>query len=407
MSYPMLSVEEALERVVSGFSVLAAEQVGLSNALGRVLAQDLASRVTHPPAAMSSMDGYALRAADAAKAPFTLKLIGESAAGRGFEGSVGSGETVRIFTGAPLADGADAVEMQENTEADGDTVTFTETVAEGRFIRPEGLDFSEGDVLLKAGTVLGARDIGLAAAMNIPWLMVRRRPRVAVLSTGDELVMPGDPLKADQIINCNSPSLAAYVQALGGEAVDMGIARDDEGSLRAMLAGTRGADLLVTIGGASVGDHDLVRKVLGEEGLELNFFRVAMRPGKPLIFGHLGEVPVLGMPGNPVSSGVTAIIFLKAAMKTILGISHEDTVASALLGRDLKENDQRRDYLRAALSTDADGNLVATPFEVQDSAMMARFAEADCLVVRPPHAPPAKAGERAEIIHLRDTTISF
>ena len=398
----MIPVADALAFVTGGVSRVAAEQVGLADALGRVLAGDVASRTTLPPADVSAMDGYAVRAADVARVPAVLTRIGESAAGSGFEGSVDPGQTVRIFTGAPLPPGTDAIVIQEDTEVDGDAVTMRQCAQAGRFVRPAGMDFRAGETLLRAGRILTARDLGLAAAMNVPWLAVRRRPRVAILATGDELVMPGDPLAADQIISSNSVALTAYVKALGGDPVDLGIAADDEDSLTRLLTGARGSDLLVTIGGASVGDYDLVNKVLGKEGLELTFYKVAARPGKPLIFGRLGDTPVLGMPGNPVSVGVASVIYLKAAMRVMLGIEDtDDGTATALLGRDLAANDQRQDYLRATLSTDRAGNSIATPFEAQDSALMALFAAADCLVVRPPHAPPAKSGERVEIVRLR------
>jgi len=253
-----------------------------------------------------------------------------------------------------------------------------------------------------------ARDVGIAAAMNVPWLSVRRRPRVAVLATGDELVMPGEPRARDQIISSNSLAVAAYVRVLGGEPVNLEIASDNVEVLRTLIAGARGADMLVTIGGASVGEHDLVRQVLDEEGLELAFHRVAMRPGKPLIFGRLGPLAVLGMPGNPVSVGVSAVIFLKPAMEAMLSASGDgEPPPTALLGRDLDANDERQDYLRATLANDADGNPVATPDVRQDSSMMAIFADADCLVVRPPHAAPARAGERVEIVPLRSGLLSI
>ncbi len=404
----MIPVAEALERVTAGFAPLGCEQVALAGALGRVLAGDVASRLSHPPAAVSSMDGYAVRAADVGQPPASLELIGEAAAGSAFEGAVGAGQTARIFTGAPLPAGADAVVMQEDTTAEGTRITIHVAAPEGRFIRARGMDFKEGDVLLSAGTVLSARDIALAAAMNVPWLEVRRRPRIAILATGNELAMPGDPLRADQIISSNSLALAAYVEALGGVPINLGIARDDADSLLARLAGARRSDLLVTIGGASVGDHDLVRKILGDEGLELDFFKVAMRPGKPLIFGRLGDVPVLGLPGNPVSAGVTSVVFLKPAMAVMLGIGGDGgPPPTALLGRDLPANDGRQEYMRAVLAVDDQGNPVATPFEKQDSAMLARFAEADCLLIRPPHAPSATAGTRVEIIPLRQGTVSI
>jgi len=401
----MLSVAEALAKVVAGVHRVPSEQVSLPDALGRVLAEDVASRLTHPPAAVSAMDGYAVRARDAAKPPATLRQIGESAAGKGFAGKLGNGQAVRIFTGAPLPDGADAIVIQEDAEAKGKAITVTEKAVKGRWIRPAGLDFKKGQKLLKAGTVLTARDIGLAAAMNVPWLAVRRRPRIAYTATGDEVVMPGDPLGPDQIVSSNSVALGAYIRVLGGNPVNLGIARDDERSLRRILDGAKGADLLVTLGGASVGDHDLVRKVLGGRGMELGFYKVAMRPGKPLIFGNLGGIPVLGLPGNPVSAGVTAMIFLKAAIERMLAMKRANAApATALLGRRLAANDSRQDYLRARLSRDKAGNLVATPFERQDSAMLAKLAEADCLVVRPPKAKAAAKGTRVAIIPLRLAT---
>lgn len=403
----MIPVDEALAKVVSGFRLLPAEQVALPDALGRVLAEDLASRIASPPLAVSSMDGYAVRSADLAQPGSVLKRIGEAAAGKAFEGRLESGTCVRIFTGAPVPEGADAVEMQENTTVDGDRITFSQAVPTGRFVRPAGMDFAAGEVLLKAGTRLSARDLGLAAAMNRPWLQVRRRPRVAILATGDELSMPGDPIGGAGIASSNSVAVAAYVRALGGEPVDLGIARDDEGSLRRLLEGAKGADLLVTIGGASVGDRDLVRQVLGEGALDLGFYKVAMRPGKPLIFGRLGEVPVLGLPGNPVSAGVTAFLFLRPALAVMQGVWREDRPETAVLGAAVNANDARQDYLRAGLVVDGAGNPVATPFPGQDSALMARFAAADCLVIRPPHAKAAAEGERVKILRLSQGIASF
>jgi molybdopterin molybdotransferase len=405
----MISVAEAIAKIVARISPVSSEEVPLSDALGRVLAENVAARVTHPPAAVSAMDGYAVRATDVKKTPVKLKQIGESAAGKGFHEPIGKGETVRIFTGAPLPAGADAVVIQENAVAKGKAVTVNEPVVAGRWVRPAGLDFKIGKTLLKAGTVLTARDLGLAAAMNVPWLTVRRRPRVAYTATGDEVVMPGDPMGPDQIVSSNSVALAAYIRVLGGNPLNLGIARDSEASLRHMLEGAKGADLLVTMGGASVGDHDLVRKVLGDKGMDLGFYKVAMRPGKPLIFGSLGDVLVLGLPGNPVSAGVTSVIFLKAAIEKMLGIGKrtDSAAATAILGRDLGPNDHRQDYLRSALSRDKKGNLVATPFERQDSSMLALLAQADCLVVRPPQAPKAKKGEQVDIIPLRQATETF
>lgn len=408
----MIPVAEALEKVVSGVRAVSTEQVALNDGLGRVLAEDVAARLTQPPQAVSAMDGYAVRAADVASVPVTLTQIGESAAGGHFDGTVGAGDCVRIFTGAPVPAGADTIVIQEDTTVEDTTITVSEGAPAGKFIRPAGLDFSEGEVLLNTGAILTARDLGLAASMNVPWLQVRRRPRIAILATGNEVVMPGDPRGPDQIISSNSVALNAYVRALGGEPVNLGIATDDEASLKEHLDGARGCDLLVTIGGASVGDYDLVRQVLGDKGLELTFYKVAMRPGKPLIFGKLGNgdgaVPVLGLPGNPVSAGVTSVLFLKPAIQTMLGVQQTSTPhLTAILGCDLGENDMRQDYLRATLNRDDEtGTLVATPFPKQDSAMMARLAQADCLVIRAPFAPPAKAGETVSILPLHDGIVS-
>lgn len=397
----MIPVAEAVAKVVSGFSPLGSEEVALADALNRILAADVAARMSMPPIDVSAMDGYAVCAEDVAKTPATLEQIGESAAGRGFEGVVGAGQCARIFTGAPVPKGADAIVIQEDTETDGDKITVLEPAAPGKWIRPAGLDFSEGEVLLRAGTMLSGRHVGLAAAMNVPKVTVRKWPRIAILATGDELVLPGEKIGPHQIVSSNSLALAAYIREWGGEPLDLGIARDTVESLREKLTGARGADLLVTIGGASVGDHDLVRKVLDGEGFEMNFFRVAMRPGKPLIFGRWGKMPVLGLPGNPVSVGVTSAIFLRSAIQVMLGQRTDDLKPlKVLLGRDLPANDKRQDYLRSRLGVDEAGNRIATPFERQDSAMMARFAAADCLVIRAPHAAPAKTGDTVEILPL-------
>ena len=395
----MISVAQARALIVGAFTPLAVEQVSLSDGFGRVLAEDVISRITQPFADVSAMDGYAVRADDVATCPATLDVIGESAAGKGFAGSIGAGQTVRIFTGAPLPAGADTIVIQENTAAKGNRVEIGEATRAGRFVRRAGLDFKKGDVLLGAGRVLSARDIGMAAAMNVPWLAVRRRPRIAILATGNEIVMPGEPVGPDQITSSNSLALAAYVRAMGGEPVNLGVARDTHESLALHIGWAAGSDALVTIGGASVGDHDLVGEALKIAGMELGFYKIAMRPGKPLIFGRLGAMPVLGLPGNPVSVGVTTLMFLQPAMNAMLGIEGDSPIIeSAILGRDLGANDRREDYLRASLSTDDEGRIVATPFTAQDSSMMALFAKADCLVVRPPHAPPARQGERVGVV---------
>ena len=399
----MISVAEARGRILAALRPMPAEQIGLGAALGRVLAEDVAARRTQPPLAVSAMDGYAVRAEDVRTLPARLAVVGYAPAGRAFEGSVGPGEAVRIFTGAAVPDGADTIVIQENTrDAGDDRVDVVDGKApKGRFVRPAGLDFTEGEVLLRAGRVLTARDVGLAAGMNLPWLKVRRQPRVAILATGDEIVMPGEPIGRDQIVSSNALALAGFVTALGAVPVDLGIAPDSADSLKRMAAGARGTDLVLTTGGASVGDHDLVQSVLGEVGLEVDFWRIAMRPGKPLIFGRLNDTPLLGLPGNPVSSMVCAMIFVKPALGAMLDAAGGfDTSEPARLGADLGGNDEREDYLRASLAADPDGGLTATPFDVQDSAMFANMARADCLIVREPFAPAAATGARIRILRL-------
>ncbi len=400
----MIPVEDALGRILAGLATrapLAAEDILLSEALGRVLAEDVRARVTQPPAALSAMDGWAVRAADVATVPATLTRIGSVPAGASFDGTVGPGQTVRIFTGAPLPAGADTIVIQEDADQDGDRVTVREGVPKGTFVRPAGLDFVKGAVGLTAGRRLTARDVGLAAAMNHPWLRVRRRPRVAILATGDEIVRPGDPIGPNQIVSSNALALSALVKSVGGDPVMLGIAPDETDALRRMAAGAAGMDLFVTTGGASVGDHDLVRSGLTPDGLALDFWSIAMRPGKPLMFGRLGDVPMIGLPGNPVSSMVCAIIFLKPALEALLGLAPtNEPRQTAVLAIDLKENDRRQDYLRARLQIGDDQVRRVTPFGKQDSSMISPLAAADCLVVRPPHAPAARAGTPVEIIPL-------
>ncbi|MDJ0942091.1 MAG: molybdopterin molybdotransferase MoeA [Kiloniellales bacterium] len=396
----MISVEEALARILGAFSPLPAETVGLTEALGRVLAEDVTAALTQPPHDVSAMDGYAVRAADLTEVPIDLEVVAEIAAGTRRDEALGPGQAVRIFTGAPLPPGADAIVIQENTEAGSGQVRIFKSVGPGRYVRPAGLDFRAGEAGIAAGRRLTSRDIGLAAAMNRPWLKVRRRPRVAILSTGDEVVLPGEALGESQIVASNGFSLSAFVTAVGGQAIHLGIAADERARLDAALDQAAGSDLLVTSGGASVGKHDLVQGALVDKGMDLDFWKIAMRPGKPLMFGRMGPTPVLGLPGNPVSSLVCALLFLRPAISALLGVAEDLPEETAILGRDLGENDERQDYLRARLKPDASGQLTAVPFERQDSSMLATLSRADCLVVRAPHAPPTAAGERVTILRL-------
>jgi molybdopterin molybdotransferase len=398
-----MPVADALAAVLSGAEALPEEMVALDSAYKRILAHDLAALRTQPPDAMSAMDGYAVRAADAARAGARLKVIGEIAAGRPFDRIVGPGEAARIFTGGVMPDGADAVIIQEDTVIESGGITVTEAAVAGRHIRRAGVDFRQGDVLLKAGSELSDRDLSLAASMNYPLLPVRRRPKVALLATGDELVMPGETPGPGQIVYSNGYALRALTRAEGADVIDLGIAAD---TLDATTSGIRrardvGADILITTGGASVGDHDLVKQALDAEGVAMAFWRIAMRPGKPLMHGHLGAMRVIGLPGNPVSSYVCAFLFLVPLIRRLCGrVTIHHATESALLGRDIAANDQREDYLRARLATRNDGALIVTPVDHQDSSLLGNLAAAQALLIRPPFAPAAKAGSACNILRL-------
>ena len=399
----LMPVADALAAILAGADPLGEEMIALEDAYHRVLAHDVAARRTQPPQAMSAMDGYAVRAADAAEVNARLKVIGEVAAGRPFDRALGAGEAARIFTGGVIPDGADAVVIQENTVADGNSITITEAAATGRHIRPAGVDFREGDVLLKGGSRLTERDLSLAASMNYPELPVRRRPRLALLATGDELVMPGERPGPGQIVYSNGYALRALARAEGADTVDLGVAAD---TMEATTAGIRrardlGADILVTTGGASVGDHDLVKESLEAENVQIAFWKIAMRPGKPMMHGRLGAMRVVGVPGNPVSSYVCTFLFVVPLIRALSGRKVIQGVReSALLGRDVAANDQREDYLRARLEERDDGTLIATPVNHQDSSLLANLAAAQALLIRAPFAPAAKAGSACEILRL-------
>jgi molybdopterin molybdotransferase len=399
----LMPVVDALAAILAGADPLPEEMVALDAAHHRVLARDVAALRTQPPQAMSAMDGYAVRSADASQVAARLKVIGEVAAGRPFEQPVGPGEAVRIFTGGVIPQGADAVIIQEDTVTEGDGITITEAAKPGRHIRPAGVDFREGDVLLARGTRLTDRDLSLAAGMNYPELAVRRQPKVAVLATGDELVMPGSSPGPGQIVYSNGYALRALARQEGAETIDLGIAADTVAATTEGIRRARdsGADILITTGGASVGDHDLVKQSLEAEGVTMAFWRIAMRPGKPMMHGRLGGLRVIGLPGNPVSSYVCAFLFLVPLIRQLSGRSVvHHARATAQLGRDIAANDLREDYLRARLELRDDGVLIATPVDHQDSSLLGNLAAARALVIRPPFAPAAVAGSPCEILRL-------
>lgn len=403
----LIPVEEAQRRLLEATTAItSSETLSLGEADGRILSVDIKARLTQPPFDASAMDGYALRAADAPEPGAVLKVIGTSAAGHGFDGTVGPGETVRIFTGAPVPKGADAVLIQEDAEKQDDgSIRTLFPVTVGRHIRPRGQDFAEGESVLHRGDVLDFSRLMLVAAMNHPSVQVFVRPRVAILATGDELVAPGQVPGPHQIIGSNTFGIAALARAGGAEVIDLGIVGDDRAAITAAVDKARdlNADILVTLGGASVGDHDLVQSTLVAAGMRLDFWRIAMRPGKPLMVGALEGMRVLGLPGNPVSSMVCGLLFLEPLLAKMTGRPPLSRLASAQTATVLTANDKRQDYLRARLMRREDGTLVAESYGKQDSSMMKIFARSECLIIRPPHAAETALGETVPVLLLRPT----
>ncbi|MDO9490202.1 MAG: molybdopterin molybdotransferase MoeA [Sphingomonadaceae bacterium] len=378
----MLSLDEAQARLLGSIEPLPVETVRIEAALRRHLAADVAARRTQPPFAASAMDGYAIRFADM---PGPWVLIGESSAGSGFSGTVSSGQAVRIFTGAPLPAGADTVMVQEDVARDGEAVELAREgpPRAGAHVRPAGLDFTDGDALVAAGAPLTPACLGLLAAGGYGELTVHRRPRVALLSTGDELVAAGHAIGADQIVNSNGPMLHALLAAAGADVVDLGIVADDRAALIAALGRATGADLLVTVGGASVGDRDLVVPVLESQGATIDFWKVAIKPGKPMLTGTLGPMRVIGLPGNPVSAFVCAHLFVLPALRRMAGSpSPLPPVLQARTRVTLPANGARRDHLRSTLSWDGSDWRV-TPAALQDSSTLRILAASNALLVRP------------------------
>lgn len=390
----MIPVAEALAHLFDLITTLHAEDVPLVQASGRVLARDVMARRDQPPFPASSMDGYAVAAGDVAPgAQFTV--VGEAAAGHRFAGAAGQGQAVRIFTGAPMPEGTDWVVIQEDVHRDGDTITLGDTLENKPYVRPAGADFREGDSIA-APRLLSPSDIALLASMNIAQVPVSRRPVVAIIATGDELVQPGEDPGPDQIIASNSYGLAALMQATGAETRLLPIARDNSDALTLAFDLARGADLIVTIGGASVGDHDLVGAVAEAAGMERAFYKIAMRPGKPLMAGRMGEAVMIGLPGNPVSAMVCGHVFVVPVIRAMLGLGQAPAPCqTAVLAHDIGPNGPREHYTRAKRGTGG-----VTIFDRQDSALLTVLANADCLAIRPPHDGARTKGDAIEIISL-------
>lgn len=390
----MISVDEALSQLFSLVQPLESEAVPLQDAAGRVLAETVSARRDQPPFDASAMDGYAVRSADATVGA-TLTVIGEAAAGHGFSGRVEAGQSVRIFTGAPVPDGADRVIIQEDVTRDGETITLGEQLDDGPHIRRKGVDFAVGEKV-DAPRLLTPSDVALLAAMNIPQVRVARKPVVTLISTGDELVMPGDAPGPDQIIASNTFGLKAMLEQLGATARLLPIARDNVASLEMAFDLAEGTDLVVTIGGASVGDHDLVGDVAASLGMDRSFYKVRMRPGKPLMAGRMGQAAMVGLPGNPVSAMVCGHVFLAPMIRLMLGLGATPAPRrTARLAQDITGNGPREHYMRAIV---ANGEI--SPADRQDSSLLSVLARANALMIRPPDDPARKAGDSIDYIPI-------
>jgi molybdopterin molybdotransferase len=393
----LLPIEDALSRILKTARLLSPEIIPLEHSLGRITAKTIVAKRDQPPFAASAMDGYAIRVEDAA---MRLKIVGVAAAGHAFKGKLKWCQAVRILTGAPLPSGADTIVIQENVSREGEFIKITEAPALGRNIRPRALDFGKGDVLVPAATVLNARDIGLAASGNAEFVNVRRKPVVVILTTGDELVLPGQRPRADQIVSSNNHALAALAKTWGAEVINLGIVPDNLKSITAAIKKASSADILITTGGASVGDHDFAQAAFRKSGIKIDFWKIAMRPGKPFMFGTKGKLRVLGLPGNPVAAQVCATLFLKPLLAAMHGTDTSETTHTAKLIAELPANDQRQDYLRAVLTCATDGSRSVSPAAKQDSSMQRIMRNAQCLIIRKPFAGAAKAGDMVEILLL-------
>lgn len=399
----LLPVSEALQRILDRATTLESEDVDLLHARGRTLAAAVTSKLDNPPFDASAMDGYAVRAEDVATVPASLAVIGEAGAGRLFGGALGNGEAIRIFTGARVPEGADTIVIQENVTASGSNITVQETAARGANIRSKAQDFAKDEALIEPGSTLTARDVLIAASSGHGKLAVTRKPIVAILSTGDELVAPGSPLGPGQISGSNAYGLAAVIETAGGEARFLGIARDSLASLEKFINASEGADILVTSGGASVGDHDLVRPALENAGAKLDFYKIAMRPGKPLFFGCRspnGKLQYcLGLPGNPVSALICSRVFLVPLIGRLLGRETPFEFVQAILAEPLPSNGPREHYMRGLLDLNSAPPRV-TPLKNQDSGLIKSLQRANCLVVVPTDAPAQAAGTVVKVLRL-------
>ena len=392
----MISVQDAISALTQHRAAGADVLTPLSKALGGRLARDVLAKVTLPPRDASAMDGYAVRFSDVGKAGAQLTVIGEAPAGSPFGGAVGQGEAVRIFTGGAVPEGADHIVIQENASREGDILTTTTTNETRRHIRKAGIDFTKGETLIAAGTQLSPAHIALAAAANHDTLPIYKRPLIALIANGDELKEPGSPVQDGDVISSNAAGLGALIQSWGGEVMDMCIAKDSVAAITALIEAASAADIIVPIGGASVGDYDYMRTAFKEAGLELVFEKIAVRPGKPTWFGKLGEQRVLGLPRNPASATVYAHLFLKILMNRADNI----VTTKAKLTQALSANGPRETFARGRTEVSDDGIAKVTPFPRQDSSLMTPFAKANVLLRLPPNTGPWDEGDVIDVVSL-------
>ena len=398
---PLLPVSEARENMLKNISSLSSEKCSIEQAHNRIIAQDLTALLSHPAEAVSSMDGYAARISDIVDIPVTLPQVGISSAGHIYNKPLLSGQLVRIFTGAVIPDGCDTIILQENTKISQDGIEINKRPRLEQYIRASGLDFSAGDKIISKSSKLTARECALIALAGYHEVPVIKQPKIGVLTSGDELVPPGEKPKTGQLVNSNNLLLCALIRACGGIAVDLGILPDKSGALIEHLEKYPDLDLIITTGGASVGDHDYIAKDINKSAeSELYFWKIAMRPGKPLMFGHYKNIPFLGLPGNPVSAGVCSVLFLEPIIKQFLSQDPTLVFSSALITNSLPENDRREEYLRAKLLVDDEGNKQVSAASTQDSSMLANLASADCLIQRPAHSPRIEAGTPVPILNF-------
>ena len=398
---PLLPVSEARENMLKNISSLSSEKCSIEQAHNRIIAQDLTALLSHPAEAVSSMDGYAARISDIVDIPVTLPQVGISSAGHIYNKPLLSGQLVRIFTGAVIPDGCDTIILQENTKISQDGIEINERPRLEQYIRASGLDFSAGEKIISKSSKLTARECALIALAGYHEVPVIKQPKIGVLTSGDELVPPGEKPQTGQLVNSNNLLLCALIRACGGIAVDLGILPDKSGALIEHLEKYPDLDLIITTGGASVGDHDYIAKDINKSAnSELYFWKIAMRPGKPLMFGHYKNIPFLGLPGNPVSAGVCSVLFLEPIIKQFLSQDPTLVFSSALTTISLPENDRREEYLRAKLLVDDEGNKQVSAASTQDSSMLATLASADCLIQRPAHSPRIEAGTPVPILNF-------